>query len=115
MKRLKKKDLLLLAHKLIEKVPDPYNFKEHYQSFIGNKNTKSVKQFNIITYQPKTSESTNILDIKSIITDHPKTSHKLSKTVRQAEKVGYNSSLYSDAKKWKIFKQKRCKIKKTKT
>ena len=34
MKRLKKKDLLLLANKLIEKAPDPRNAKEHYQPFI---------------------------------------------------------------------------------
>ena len=55
MKRLKKiKDLLLLAKKLIEKIPDCCNAKEHYQSFIKNKNTKSVKQSKIITYQPKT-------------------------------------------------------------
>ena len=33
MKRLKK-DLLLLANKLIEKIPDLPNAKEHYQSFI---------------------------------------------------------------------------------
>ena len=31
MKRLKRKDLLLLANKLIEKLPDPRNAKEHYQ------------------------------------------------------------------------------------
>ena len=30
---LEKKDLLLLARKLLEKVPDPRNAKEHYQSF----------------------------------------------------------------------------------
>ena len=29
-----KKDLLLLANKLIEKTSDPCNDKEHYQSFI---------------------------------------------------------------------------------
>ena len=29
---------------------------------------------------------------------HPKTSHKLSKTMRQAEKVNSNISLYSDTK-----------------
>ena len=36
MKRLKKKkkDLLSLANKLIENIPDPCNVKEHYQSFI---------------------------------------------------------------------------------
>ena len=31
MKRLKQKELLLLANKLIEKVPDPHNTKKHYQ------------------------------------------------------------------------------------
>ena len=62
--------------------------KEHCQSFIRNKNTKSE----IITYQPKTFESPNIVDIESVITEHPKTSHKLSKI----EKLGSNSSLYSD-------------------
>ena len=55
MKRLKKKkDFLLLANKLIEKIPDRRNAKEHYQSFIRKENTKSVKQSEVITYQPKT-------------------------------------------------------------
>ena len=31
MKRLKRKDLLLLTNKLIEKVPDHRNAKEHYE------------------------------------------------------------------------------------
>ena len=30
---------------------------------------------------------------------HPKTLHKFSKTIRQAENVGSNSSLHSDTKK----------------
>ena len=48
MKRLKKKkDLLLLVNKLIEKIPDPPNAKEYYQSFTKKKNTKSI------THQPK--------------------------------------------------------------
>ena len=63
------------------------------------KNTKSVKKSEIITYQPKIFEDPNIVDIKSITTEHPKTSHKLSKTIRQAEKVDSNSSLYSAYKK----------------
>ena len=86
MKRLKKKDLLLLANKLIEKIPGPCNAKEHNQSFIRKKNTKSVKQSIIIIYQPKTFENRNIADIKSIITEHLKNSHKLSKTTRQVGK-----------------------------
>ena len=38
MKRLKRKDLLLLANKLIEKVHDPRNSKEYYESFLRKKN-----------------------------------------------------------------------------
>ena len=75
---MKKIYLFLLAETLIEKMTDPCNAKEHYQSFIKKENTKSVKQ--------KTFENPNIVHIKSIITKHPKTSHKLSKTIKQAEK-----------------------------
>ena len=49
-KTLEKNDLLLLANKLIENIPDPRNAKEHYQSFIRKKNRKSVKQSEIIIY-----------------------------------------------------------------
>ena len=56
-----KKDWLLLANKLIEKILDPCTAKEHYQSFIRRKNRKSVKQSKIITYQPKTHPSFQIL------------------------------------------------------
>ena len=38
MKRLERKNLLLVINKLREKVPDPCNSKEHYQSFIRKKN-----------------------------------------------------------------------------
>ena len=98
LKHLKKKDFLL-ADILIKKLPAPRNAKEHYQSFIRKKNRKSVKQSEIIAYQLKTSENPNIVDIKSIITEHLRTSHKLSKAIRQAEKVGPYSSLYRDTKK----------------
>ena len=67
------------------------------------KTTKLVKQSNIITYEPKTFESPNIVDIKSIIIEHPKKSYRLAKTIRQAIKVGSNSSLYSDTKKTEKF------------
>ena len=52
-----------------------------------------------MTYQPKTSENSGVVDIKSVITGHPETSHKSSKTIRQTIKVGSNSPLYSDTKK----------------
>ena len=85
------------------KIPYPRNAKQHYQSFIKRKNRKSVKQLKVITDQPKTFEKSNVADIKAAITEHPKTSHKLSKTIRQAEKVGSNSSLFSNTRKRGIF------------
>ena len=57
-------------------------------------------------------ENPETVDIKSVITDHPKTSHKLPKTIRQAKKVGFNSTLYSKTKS-KFFEQKKYKNKKT--
>ena len=59
---------MLLAIKIIEKIPDPRMLK----------NT---------IIQTNTFKNLNIVDIKSIITEHPKTSHKVSKTISQAEKV----------------------------
>ena len=45
VKRLKTKDLLLLANRLIQKVPDPRNAKEHYESFLRkrNKTNKTIR------------------------------------------------------------------------
>ena len=61
---------MLLVNKLIEKLPNPRNAKEHYESFLRKKNRKSVKESEIITYKAKTSDTG---DIKSDITEHPKT------------------------------------------
>ena len=62
MKRLKKNEI---ANKLIEKIPDPHNAKEHYQSFIRKKkNTKSVQQ------SPKIFENTRSKNFASIIQDY---------------------------------------------
>ena len=67
MKRLNKKDLLLLTNKLLKNIRDISNAKEHYQSFLIRKHRKSVKQSVIITYLLNTFD---IFDIKSIITEH---------------------------------------------
>ena len=100
MKHWKRKDISLLGNRLIEKVPDLSNAKRHYQSFFKEKNRKSVKQSEIITYIPKPFENPNIVDIKSVITEHWKIFHKLSKTKKgKSDKVGSNSSLYSDTEK----------------
>ena len=84
-------------------MPDPRNVKERYQSFIRKENTKSVKQSEIITYHPNTFENPNIVDIKFVITELLKT----SKAISWAEKVGSNSSLYSDTKNWQFLKEKK--------
>ena len=56
--------------------------------------------------KPNVFESPNILDIKSVTEEHPKTSPKLSKTISQAGKVSKEGSgksskshLYSKTKK----------------
>ena len=51
------------------------------------KNKKLVKRSKIITQQPNSIENPNIVDVKSSIIEHLKTSHELSKTIKQAEKV----------------------------
>ena len=83
MKSSKKKDFLLVASKLIEKVRDPLNAKEHYQPSMTKRNRKSVKQSEIITYQPKTFKNPNIVDIESFMIE---TLHRLSKTIREGKK-----------------------------
>ena len=111
MKHLKRKDLLLLANKLTEEIPDLHNAKEHYQSFLKKKSRKSVKQSEIITYQTKNFENPNIVDIKSVVTEHPKASNKLSKAIGKDKKVGANSSLYSDTKNSEnVLNEKNVKI-----
>ena len=67
------------------------------------KKLKSVKQSEIITNQPTIFEKPNIIFIKLVITEHPKLLQKLSKTIKKAEKVGRDRSLYSDTKKVETF------------
>ena len=49
MKRLKKKDLMLLTNKLMEKIPDPRDAKEHYQSFIRKKSISKTIRNNYLS------------------------------------------------------------------
>ena len=60
----------------------------------------------MITHQPKTFEAPNIVDIKSFNTEHQNL-QKLSKTIRQAEKVGSNSFLYVIQKIGIFFKRRK--------
>ena len=99
----------LLATKLTRKIPDPRNAKENYQSFLRKKNTRLVKRSKIITQQPRSLESPKTISIKLVLIEHPKTSYKLSKTIRQGKKVSqgvdatknFDSPLYSETTKVK--------------
>ena len=62
----------------MEEVPDPRNAKQHFDSFLRKKKRKSVKQSEIITYQPKNFQNPNIVYMKSVITKQPETAHKFS-------------------------------------
>ena len=73
-------------------------------------NKKLVKRSKVIVQQPKTTEDPNTVDIKSVIVTHPKTSHRLFKTVKNAQRVGADSFLYSETKKENILNEKYIKI-----
>ena len=62
LKRLKKKkDLLLLANKLIEKVPDPRNAKQYFELVLRKKKRKSVKQSEILLINQKLLKTQTLL------------------------------------------------------
>ena len=67
---LEAKDLLLLANKLVEKIPDATNAKEYYKSYLKRKNIKLVEQSKISSQQPKTIENPYINDKKLVIIEH---------------------------------------------
>ena len=56
-----KKKFFLHADKFIERIPDPCNAKEHYQSFINNENTKSVKNQNELLINQKKLKTQKLL------------------------------------------------------
>ena len=99
MKRLKKR-FAIACNQINRKMLATSNAKEHYDFYLKRKNTKSVKRSKVISQQLKSIE--NIVDIKSVVIKHPKTSQKFSKT-KQVSQVGYgktsNSPLYSKTKK----------------
>ena len=113
MKYQKEKDLLLLATKLIEKILDSSYGKEYYKLFLTSKNKKLVKQLKIITQQPKTTENSNIIDVKSVTIEHS----KALKIIRYYEKVFQVNSadkssislLYSETKNIDQKDFKKCK------
>ena len=69
--------------------------------FLANKLIQQIPDLKN-AYQPKTFRN-------------PKSSNKLYKTIKQAEKVSSDSSLYSDKKKSKYFKWQKYKTIKTTT
>ena len=79
---------------------------------ISQKISSTIK---IIHQKQKTIEKINIIDLKSVTTEYPKTSSKLAKTIRQAKDfsqlcgAGKNStsSLYIETTKSEIFFDKK--------
>ena len=88
------------------------NAKEHSQSFVRKKKTKSVKQSKINTNRPKKIENTNICWCQ---VGYYKTSKNIAyifqgyKTGWKNSQVRSNSSLYDDSKKAKISLTKEMK------
>ena len=56
-----------------------------------------LKRSKIITDLPKTTEKTNIIDLKSVTIEHPKTSRKIFKTIRHTKKVSQVSGAGRDS------------------
>ena len=57
----------MFGKKLIEKVPDARNAKQHYELFLRMRNRNSIKQSEIITYQQQTFQNPNIVDINRLL------------------------------------------------
>ena len=99
---IRKKDLQLFVT----------NAKEHSQSFVRKKKTRSVKQSKINTNRPKKIENINICWFQ---VGYYKTSKKIA-YIFQGYKAGWknsqvrsNNSLYDDSKKAKISRTKKIK------
>ena len=95
LKRQKNRICIICNQINKKKTLDASNAKECYQSYFKVKNKTLVKQPKITAYQPKTLENPNYVGIKSVIIEYIKTSHKLSKTIKQAT----NLSQVTSAKK----------------
>ena len=63
-----------------------------------NKNKKLVKRPKIITQRTETVENLSIIDIKSVTIEHSKTSHKLSKNIKQAKKFSQVRKFFEEIK-----------------
>ena len=64
MEYQKKKTYNCLQLYQLKKIPNSCDAKEYYQSFVRQKNTKSVKESKINTQQSKAFENPNTVDIK---------------------------------------------------
>ena len=92
MKHRKNKYFLLLATKLMEKMPHASNAMDTCNFYLKRKNAKLVKRSKIITQQPKYIENANIMDLNAVNIEHPLTSRQAENNPRQAEKVSPGSA-----------------------
>ena len=109
MKHQNKKDLILFVIKLKERSDSSEGY---CKSYLKKKTQKTI--------EIKNYRKPNIVDIKSVIKEHPKNLHKLSRAIRQAKNIsnvsGANENsdipLKSETKKVKFFRVKKMKRKK---
>ena len=64
----------------------------------------------IISQQPKAIENQNIVDIRAVNIEYPKTLNKVSKSIRQAKKVSQISCAGKNFDSLYIVKQKSEKV-----
>ena len=81
------KRCIIIFTQVNKKIPDPSNTKKYCESYLKRTSTELLKRSKINTRQPKKLENQKTVDIKSVFIEHPKTSRKLSKAIREAEKV----------------------------
>ena len=81
------KRCIIIFTQVNKKIPDPSNTKKYRESYLKRTSTELLKRSKINTQQPKKLENQKTVDIKSVFIEHPKTSRKLSKAIREAEKV----------------------------
>ena len=93
------KRFTIFCNQINKNMPDPTNPKEYYQSYLKRKDAKVLKRSKTITQQPKTLEIPNIVDIKSVLIEHPKTGNVENVPLESGAGKNSDSPLYSETKK----------------
>ena len=100
MIKVQKKRFTVSQNQIDWKISDTTNIKECYQSYLKKKNDKTIKKN---CSKTKNYRKFKIVHIKIATIEHPKTSQKLSKTIKETKKPSHvgsgknsHSHLYSE-------------------